>query len=601
MPARRAARSVQPVDRRRLRTTAGFWRVVDLLLPWLVGALYVLTARDFRDDDSTLAQIAAVVFGVVQGAALAWRRQRPELVTAVVVATGVPYHLIVADLGIPFAGLIAVWTLALNRPPRVSLVGLAGVLALAAVNFVTTAVEDAVFTMVIAVGVWALAEAARNRRTAIQEAARRAVSDEQARIARELHDVIAHSVSMIVVQAGAADDVFDTRPDQARAALRAIEGAGREALAELRRLLAAVRPDGTESPAPPQAGLDRVAELAEPLRAAGLEVVVTHEGRPAALPAGVDLSAYRIVQEALTNTLRHAQATVAEVTFRHDRRLPGDRRHRQRARRADARQRRLRVRADRHARTGRLVRWHVGRRPDGARRISRPRPHPAGGGAVTVRVVIADDQTLVRAGFRMILDARDDIEVVGEAEDGAEAATLATTVAPDVVLMDVRMPGVDGIEATRRIVASGSSARIIMLTTYDADEYVFAALRAGASGFMLKDVRPLELVDGIRVVARGDALLAASVTRRLLDRFVETLPDPASAPPDLGLLSEREVEVLRLVAAALSNAEISERLYVSEATVKTHVSSVLRKLGLRDRVQAAVYAYDVGLVRPRSS
>ncbi len=143
------------------------------------------------------------------------------------------------------------------------------------------------------------------------------VSDEQARIARELHDVIAHSVSMIVVQAGAADDVFDTRPDQARAVLRAIEAAGRDALAELRRLLAAVRPDGTESPAPPQAGLDRVAELAEPLRAAGLEVVVTHEGRPAALPAGVDLSAYRIVQEALTNTLRHAQATVAEVTFRH--------------------------------------------------------------------------------------------------------------------------------------------------------------------------------------------------------------------------------------------------------------------------------------------
>ncbi len=138
MPARRAARSVQHVDRRRLRTTAGFWRVVDLLLPWIVGALYVLTARDFRDDDSTLAQIAAVVLGVVQGAALAWRRQRPELVMAVVVATGVPYHLIVADLGIPFAGLIAVWTLALNRPPRVSLVGLAGVLALGAVNFVTT-------------------------------------------------------------------------------------------------------------------------------------------------------------------------------------------------------------------------------------------------------------------------------------------------------------------------------------------------------------------------------------------------------------------------------------------------------------------------------
>jgi DNA-binding NarL/FixJ family response regulator len=220
---------------------------------------------------------------------------------------------------------------------------------------------------------------------------------------------------------------------------------------------------------------------------------------------------------------------------------------------------------------------------------------------VTISVVIADDQTLVRAGFRMILDARDDIEVAGEAEDGDEAVATVGAVDPDVVLMDVRMPGIDGIEATRRIVAGGSRARIIILTTYDLDEYVFAALRAGASGFMLKDVRPADLVEGVRVVANGDALLAASVTRRLLDRFVRTLPDPDAAPPDLGELTEREAEVLQLVASALSNAEIAERLFLSEATVKTHVSSVLRKLGLRDRVQAVVYAYDVGLVQPRSS
>jgi len=219
---------------------------------------------------------------------------------------------------------------------------------------------------------------------------------------------------------------------------------------------------------------------------------------------------------------------------------------------------------------------------------------------VSVRVVIADDQTLVRVGFKMILDARDDVEVVGEAADGAEAVALVRELAPDVVLMDVRMPAVDGIEATRQIVGSGSPARIIILTTYDIDEYVFAALRAGASGFMLKDVRPAELVEGVRVVARGDALLAASVTRRLLDHFVRSLPDPDDALPGLDELTEREVEVLRLVAAALSNTEIAERLYVSEPTVKTHVSAVLRKLGLRDRVQAAVYAYEVGLVRPRS-
>jgi DNA-binding NarL/FixJ family response regulator len=220
---------------------------------------------------------------------------------------------------------------------------------------------------------------------------------------------------------------------------------------------------------------------------------------------------------------------------------------------------------------------------------------------VTIRVVIADDQALVRGGFRMILDAREDIHVVGEAGDGAEAVALVAEQAPDVVLIDVRMPNVDGIEATRRIVAADSPARIIILTTHDVDEYVFAALRAGASGFMLKDVRPTDLVEGIRVVAGGDALLAPSVTRRLLDRFADGLAEPSPAPGHLDELTEREVEVLRLVALALSNAEIANRLVLTEATVKTHVSSVLRKLDLRDRVQAVVFAYDVGLVRPRSS
>jgi DNA-binding NarL/FixJ family response regulator len=220
---------------------------------------------------------------------------------------------------------------------------------------------------------------------------------------------------------------------------------------------------------------------------------------------------------------------------------------------------------------------------------------------VSVRVLIADDQALVRGGFRMILEAKEDMEVVGEAGDGAEAVALVEGLQPDVVLMDVRMPDMDGIEATRRIAASGSCARIVILTTYDVDEYVFAALRAGASGFLLKDVRPPELTEAIRVVARGDALLAPGVTRRLLDRFASVLPDDSARPADLDELTVREVEVLRFVALALSNAEIASRLVLTEATVKTHVSSVLRKLGLRDRVQAVVFAYDVGLVRPRSS
>jgi DNA-binding NarL/FixJ family response regulator len=220
---------------------------------------------------------------------------------------------------------------------------------------------------------------------------------------------------------------------------------------------------------------------------------------------------------------------------------------------------------------------------------------------MSIRVLLADDQALVRGGFRMIVDAKEDLEVVAEAEDGVEAAALAELHRPDVVLMDVRMPCVDGIEATRRIVSSGNAARIIVLTTFDADEYVFAALRAGASGFLLKDVRPPDLVEAIRIVARGDALLAPTVTRRLLDRFAQELPGTDSVAPDLSELTERELEVLRLVALALSNAEIAAQLVVTEATVKTHVSSVLRKLQLRDRVQAVVLAYDLGLVRPRSS
>jgi len=199
----------------------------------------------------------------------------------------------------------------------------------------------------------------------------------------------------------------------------------------------------------------------------------------------------------------------------------------------------------------------------------------------------------------MILEARPDIEVVGEADDGFEAIEATRRLLPDVILMDVRMPNLDGVEATRRLVARGTESRILILTTFDLDEYVYEAIRAGASGFLLKDVRPQELVDAIHVVARGDALLAPSITRRLLDRFAEQAPeDPSRPPAQLESLTERELQVLKLIAKGWSNAELAEKLFLSETTVKTHVSSVLRKLGLRDRVQAVVLAYEAGLVRP---
>ena len=217
-----------------------------------------------------------------------------------------------------------------------------------------------------------------------------------------------------------------------------------------------------------------------------------------------------------------------------------------------------------------------------------------------IRVLIADDQALVRAGFRMILDAEEDIDVIGESSDGAEAVEQARRLTPDVVLMDIRMPELDGIEATRRLLAQAGEhpVRVLMLTTFDLNEYVYEALRAGASGFLLKDVPPEQLAAGIRVVAGGEALLAPSITKRLIQEFAEVAPAIPEPPKGMDELTARELEVFKLVARGLSNAEIAAELIVSETTVKTHVARLLMKLGLRDRVQAVVLAYESGLVRP---
>jgi DNA-binding NarL/FixJ family response regulator len=220
---------------------------------------------------------------------------------------------------------------------------------------------------------------------------------------------------------------------------------------------------------------------------------------------------------------------------------------------------------------------------------------------MTIRVLLADDQVLVRTGLRTILEDAGDFDVVGEAADGVEAVARAAALAPDVVLMDVRMPRLDGIAATRQIRARPGAPRVLVLTTFDLDEYVYAGLRAGASGFLLKDTLAPDLVSAIRVVAAGDAVVAPSATRRLIERFVESTPEPDRARArSLEALTDREREVLTLVARGLSNAEIAGQLYLSEGTVKTHVSRLLGKLSLRDRVQAVVLAYETGLVRPGS-
>jgi DNA-binding NarL/FixJ family response regulator len=216
-----------------------------------------------------------------------------------------------------------------------------------------------------------------------------------------------------------------------------------------------------------------------------------------------------------------------------------------------------------------------------------------------IRVALIDDQALIRGGLRAILDAEDDIEVVGEADDGAGAVHLATARLADVVLMDVQMPVVDGIEGTRRVVEARPECRVLVLTMFDLDEYVFAALRAGASGFLLKTTPPHELAEAVRTCHAGEMLFAPTVTRRLVETFVRHPPAPDGVPDRLEELTAREVDVLRAIARGLSNAEIAAELYLGEATVKTHVTRILGKLGLRDRVQAVVLAYECGLVAPR--
>ena len=426
-----------------------------------------------------------------------------------------------------------------------------------------------------------------------EAAARVAVAEERARIARELHDIVAHAVSVMVLQVGAVSHRLPDSLAEDREALRSVERAGRTALTEMRRLLSAMRHEGEEAELVPQPGLDGLDALLDEVGRAGLPVELHVDGQPFPLPRGIDLSAYRIVQEGLTNALKHAHASDADVIVRY---RPDEleievRDNGQGSATSDGQGHGLvgvreRVKiygGEMSAGTSDRRRFRAQHTPARRRRRS-----------VTIRVLVADDQSMVRAGFRMLLAGEEDIDVVAEASNGLEAVEKADRFRPDVILMDIRMPELDGLEATRRILATDNGARILVLTTFDLDEYVYEALRAGASGFVLKDDPPEQLLAAIHVVAGGDALLSPAVTKRVIKQFTRT---PRPAPPkQLDDLSEREHEVFRLIARGLSNAEIGKELFISETTVKTHVTHILQKLDLRDRVQAVVLAYQAGLV-----
>jgi DNA-binding NarL/FixJ family response regulator/signal transduction histidine kinase len=528
----RAAMRTPDAPWRRLRA-AGPWALDGLLAVAAAGAGVVTLASVLPFDPGSPRSVAAYLLVLAHTLPLAVRRRFPLPALAWALATGVAFASLGLNLvSLSLALLIYLYTVAARCPRRRSVAALAASEALLAGVFLVRprSIGDGgtlLLDCLIVAAAWWLGDGTRRRQEAVrtaqeraaelelarEELARRAVTEERLRIARELHDVVAHSMSIIAVQSGVGVHVLDSRPEEARNALVAVEATSRQALVEMRRLLGVLRQDaepaGSLSPAP---GLAEVEALAAEVARTGVRVEVRIEGTRPELPIGLDLTAYRIVQEALTNVVRHAarrprgsgSATPpASWPWRWSTTgaVPPARR----------RPRRPRHRGDARARLP--VRRHAGGRPPAGRRLPRRRHPAAGGRPVTTqvtRVLVADDQTLVRAGFRVLIESAPDLEVVGEAGDGVEAVELARQQLPDVVLMDIRMPRLDGLEATRRIAAmdGAEGVRVLVLTTFDLDEYVYQALRAGASGFLLKDTPPGDLLAAIRVVAAGDALLA---------------------------------------------------------------------------------------------
>ena len=614
--------------------------------PWLVdGTLAVLllagAANAYLDDAAVLPASLALA-GTV-----AVRRRFPVAAYAVALAIGVaqvivgigatftdsPLQPTFADAGI----LVLLYTVAAERPRRFSLPGLAAcvVLFLAVVvrynpggnqarHQLEFFIVTAMLYLLAPASAWVLGDSMGYRRAysaTLEERAVRAERErdaqaqiaaaaERARIARELHDVIAHNLSVIVVQADGGAYAFDAAPEQSRQALVEIGRTGRQALSEMSSLLGVLRTDREAAPLTPQPAVAEIAQLVIQAREAGMNVSQTVLGPVRPLPGGLSLAAYRIVQEALTNVRKHAgPGAAAEVTLRYGRDellvrvadngcgAAGLPRYGTSLRG---------TRAGRDARTGGAVRRHdpggtAPRRFRGDRPLPpRPRrtPEPPVRGAHEHPGPLVTTRPWSGPGSPWS-SAASQISRGGRGADGA--AAIGWPRGPDVMVMDVRMPGLDGVAATREICQAGERPRVLILTTFDLDEYAFAALRAGASGFLLKSAPPEELLYAIRSVHNGDSVVAPSTTRRLIGRFMPHLPAPGGLPDQQGLaeLTVREREVLAQVGSGLSNAEIAALLHISEATVKTHVGHIMAKLSLRDRIQAVVYAYETGLIAPQ--
>ena len=592
----------------------------DYAFEALALAVVVLTQSDiWTNVDENRIRVSAIA--LFTAGALLFRRRAPFVVPLAVASGAVAFTLLdptaAYETDTMFLVLIlAAWAAGSLLDARQALIALGALLVAGWTVFIRAPdvpVTELIWLSIPVVGTFVLSAAtarhserarlAEQRMLEAEEVARRAVEDERSRITRELHDVLAHSVSVMTVQASAVRRLLKPEQEREREALMTVEETGRQALAEMRRLLGIMRTEAEPAALAPQPGIGTLPELVEQVRQSGLPVELTVEGTPVKLPAGVDLSAYRIVQEALTNTLRHAGPAHAWVAVRYagedveievandgNSENPGD--------------------GSGHGLVGMRERVALcggelesGPRP-GRRLQDLCAPSRRRRCGMSIRVLIVDDQALVRAGFKMILESEPEIEIVGEAEDGLQAVEAARELRPDVVLMDIRMPNLDGLEATRRILDTpGEAPRILMLTTFDLDEYVYEALRAGASGFMLKDTPPEQLVAAIHVVASGDALLSPAITKRVIEEFIRRPPSSiATAPsPKVAELTARELEVLGFMARGLSNAEIARDLFVSETTVKTHVARILMKLDLRDRVQAVVFAYETGIVQPGGS